>query len=88
MIFRYPTGTFASMQTAMDARGPNRAAIIGEKARIEVGSVFYKSSRFQLLNGKDEVIEDFSEPYPFWGKQFEAEEVERCVARACYRASV
>lgn len=80
MIFRYANGALASLQTAMDARGPNKAVIIGEKARIEVGSVFYKSSRFTLLDGKDEVLEDFSEPYPFWGKQYEAQEVERCVA--------
>nr|WP_306265578.1 Gfo/Idh/MocA family oxidoreductase [Pararhizobium sp. IMCC3301] len=80
MIFRYANGAIASLQTAMDARGPNRAAIIGEKARIEMGSVFYRSSRFKLFNGKDELIEDFSEPYPFWGKQYEAQEVERCIA--------
>lgn len=80
MIFRYGNGAIASLQTAMDGRGPNRAAIIGTRARIEVASVFYKSSKFVMLNSKDEVLEDFSEPYPFWGKQFEAEEVERCVA--------
>ncbi|MFT4067603.1 Gfo/Idh/MocA family protein [Paraburkholderia sp.] len=80
MIFKYDNGAIASLQTAMNARGPNQATIIGEKARIEVGSVFYKSSKFKLINGKDEVIEDFSEPYPFWGKQYEAQEVERCIA--------
>ena len=80
MIFRYEGGAMASLQTAMDARGTNRAAIIGTEARLEVTPVFYKSSRFQLIGGKDEVLEDFSQPYPFWGKQFEAEEVERCVA--------
>lgn len=80
MIFRYANGSTASLQTAMDARGPNQAAIIGDKARIEVGSVFYQSSRFKLINNEDDVIEDFSEPYPFGGKQYEAEEVERCIA--------
>jgi len=80
MIFRYPNGAIASLQTAMDGRGPNRAAIIGTKARIEVASVFYKSSKFQLLNDKDEVLENFHQPYPGWGKQYEFMEVERCLA--------
>lgn len=80
IIFRYANGAIASLQSAMDVRGPNQASIVGEKARIEVGSVFYQSSRFKLINDKDGVIEDFSEPYPFGGKQYEAQEVERCIA--------
>lgn len=80
IIFRYASGAIASLQTAMNVRGPNQAAIIGDKARIEVGSVFYQSSRLKLVSGKDKVIEDFSEPYPFGGKQYEAQEVERCIA--------
>jgi predicted dehydrogenase len=79
MAFRYADGAHASLQTSMGARGPNRAAIIGEKARIEVASVFYKSSKFQLIDGADKVVEDFHEPYKFWGKQYEAFEVERCI---------
>lgn len=80
MSFGYASGAIASLQTGMDARGPNRAAIIGEKARIELGPVFYRTPELRLIGGKDELIEDFSAPYPHWGKQFEAEEVERCIA--------
>lgn len=80
MIFGYPSGAVASLQTGMGGRGPNRASIIGDKARIEIQPVFYKSSSFQLIDGKDRVLEDFSEPYLFNGKHLEAEEVERCVA--------
>ena len=81
MIFTYDNGAYASIHTAMNGRGPNRAAIIGSTARIEVASVFYKSSRFQLIDNGDNVIEDFHEPYEHYGKQYEAWEVERCVSQ-------
>lgn len=81
MAFRYASGAIASLQTAMNVRGTNRAATIGKKAHIEVDSVFYQSSHFKLINGKDEVIEEFLEPYPFGSKQYEIQEVERCIAQ-------
>lgn len=79
MIFEYENGAQANLQTALDVRGPNRAVLIGDLARVEVASVFYKSSKFQLIGPDDKVIEDFHEPYPFFGKQYEAWEVERCI---------
>lgn len=79
MIFDYDSGAQANLQTAMDVHGPNRAVLIGEKARIEIAPRFYKSSKFQLIDPDENVIEDFHQPYPYWGKQYEAWEVERCV---------
>ena len=51
--------------------------LVGDRARIAL--VFYKSSKFQLIDAADIVIEDFHRPCQFWGKQYEAWEVERCI---------
>ena len=67
------------LTTGMGGRGSNRAVLVGDQARIEIAPVFYRSSKFQLIDSDDNVIEDFHQPYEFWGKQYEAWEVERCI---------
>ena len=76
----YDTGAQASLQTMLDARGPNRAVLIGSEARVEIAPVFYQSSAFRLFDKHDRLVEDFHQPYQHSGKEFEAWEVERCVA--------
>ena len=75
----YANGARAHLHTAMNTNGSNRASILGDRARIEIAPLFYTSSKFQLIDGNDRVLEDFDEPYSFGGKQFEALEVEHCV---------
>lgn len=74
------SGAQASLQTMLDTRGPNRAVLIGSEARVEIAPVFYRSSAFRLFDERDRLVEDFHQPYTHSGKEFEAWEVERCVA--------
>ena len=78
-ILGYSGGAHAVLTTGMGGRGSNRAVLVGDQARIEVAPVFYRSSKFQLIDSNDNVIEDFHQPYEFRGKQYEAWEVERCI---------
>ena len=46
-------GAFSRLSTSLDARGANRATIVGEAARIEVPSAFHEANEFDLVIGDD-----------------------------------
>ncbi|MGV3711734.1 Gfo/Idh/MocA family protein [Pseudolysinimonas sp.] len=80
IILRYPSGAHAVLQTQMSGVGPNRAAIVGTKGRIEIESVWYNQVPFTRYDERGEVVERFEETAPGRGMHFQAAELERIVA--------
>jgi predicted dehydrogenase len=66
--------------SASDGQGPNHAAVIGSKARVEVARVWYTPTTFELLDNDNNLIERFDQPVPGRGMQFQAREAERAIA--------
>jgi hypothetical protein len=59
--------------------GPNRAAIVGTEARIEIDAVFYAPTTFTLIGRDGSVLERFDQRHDGRGMQHEAAEVMRCM---------
>lgn len=53
LIGEHDGGAFSRLSTSLDARPTNRAAIVGEAARIEVPALFHEASEFDLVVGED-----------------------------------
>jgi predicted dehydrogenase len=79
IILGYPDGQQAVLHTALDTLGPNRAALIGTKGRIEVESVWYTPTPFTVYDSSGQIIERFDQPVPNRGMQYQAAELERLV---------
>ncbi|WDR06158.1 Gfo/Idh/MocA family oxidoreductase [Devosia rhodophyticola] len=79
-IFRHSSGAISSMLASSEVAGPNRAQILGTKARIEIEGVWYAPTSFRVVAKNKDVIEEYRSEVTSGGKQFEAEELERLVA--------
>lgn len=77
MLLRYGPRTLAVCSASLWARTPNRAAISGTEAMIEVDGPFYAPTSFTVHRGREHttVRSDVE-----GGFQYEAAEVARCVA--------
>ena len=80
ILFRYAGGQTAVLYCASTAPGPNRAAVIGTKGRIEIDAVFYTPTTFRLYDAAGEVVSAFEQSVPGRGMQFQADEAERLIA--------
>lgn len=80
IILRYPGEKTAVMYTALNALGPNRAAIIGSEGRIEIDSVWYTPTAFQQYDSAGTIVSEFDVEVPGRGMQFQADEAERLIA--------
>lgn len=78
-LFQYASGAIATTLSSSDSAGPNRAAIVGTKGRIEIDRVWYSPTSFRLYNNDNEVIETFDQPIQGRGMQFQADEAERLI---------
>ena len=78
VLLTYGSGAQAVLTTTMSALGPNRAAIVGTDARIEVDPVFYTPTGFTLTR-RDGSVERFDEPHEGHGLRHEAAELMRCL---------
>ncbi|WP_349899560.1 Gfo/Idh/MocA family protein [Parafrigoribacterium soli] len=79
IILGYADGQQAVLHTALDTLGPNRAAIIGTKGRIEIESVWYTPTPFTVYDASGAAIERFDQPVQNRGMQYQAWELERLV---------
>jgi hypothetical protein len=68
------------LQTQMTGTGPNRAAIVGRKGRVEIESVWYNVVGFTRYDENGQVVERFDEKVGGRGMHFQAAELERIVA--------
>jgi predicted dehydrogenase len=80
MILGYGDGQQAILNAALDTAGPNRAAIIGTDAYLEIDPVWYAPTTFRVIAPDGDVLESFDGRVPGRGMQFQAQELERLVA--------
>lgn len=73
-------GAQASLHAGMVAAGPNRAAVIGTRGRIELDPVWYAASPWTLFSAEGLVLERAEGKTRGRGMEHEALEAERCVA--------
>ena len=78
MLLQHDGGAHAVLTTTQSALGPNRAAIVGTDARLEIDSVFYTPTTFTLTR-RDGSVERFDEPHEGGGLRHEAAEVMACL---------
>ena len=78
MRMQYDGGAQAVLTTTLSAVGPNRAAVVGTEARLEIDSVFYAPSSFTLTR-RDGSVERFEQPHEGQGLRHEAAEVMACL---------
>jgi predicted dehydrogenase len=79
-LMQHEGGAISTTVSALDALGPNVATVYGTKARIEIATIWYTPTSFQVITHEGGVIETFSEEVPHRGMQFQAFEMERLVA--------
>ena len=78
MLLQHDGGAQSVLTTTLSALGPNRAAIVGTEARLEIDSVFYSPTSFTLTR-RDGSVERFDEPHEGQGLRHEAAEVMACL---------
>ena len=79
VLLQYGGGAQAVLTTTLWGAGPNRAAIVGTDARIEIDGTWYTPTSFSVLDRDDEVLERFDEPRVGHGLRYQAAEVARCL---------
>ena len=78
LVFEFAGGRQAILQSALDARGPTTASVIGTLGRIEIDSVWYIPTSFTAYSGQ-QVLERYEHPVAGRGMQYQAWELERRV---------
>lgn len=78
LFLEYGDAKVSFLSAGLTHDGSCTAEIVGSKGQIQVGPEFWRPTRTQLI--KDlKIVEEFYEPYPATGFQFEIEEVNRCL---------
>jgi predicted dehydrogenase len=77
-IFTHQGGAISTTFSSMEARGPNRATIVGTKGRLELADTWYTPTTVSLYDRND-LVEEYEEPVSGRGMQFQAAELERLV---------
>ena len=78
VLLGYPGGAQAALTCTLRARSPNRAAIVGTKARIEVDGVFYAPTTFSLVSTDGSTVR-YEHAHEGRGLRHQADEVARCL---------
>ncbi|MFI5932588.1 Gfo/Idh/MocA family protein [Actinoplanes sp. NPDC051494] len=78
VLLGYASGAVAALTCSIAGESRNNATITGTLGRIELPSGFFNPQEFTLVRGGK--AETFELPYPGRGYQFEAIEVQRCMA--------
>lgn len=78
VLLQYDGGEQAVLFTSVETRSPNRAAINGTEARIEIDGVFYSPSNFRVID-RDGGVERFDVAHQGHGLRHQAAEVGRCL---------
>jgi predicted dehydrogenase len=81
MLLQYELGGQSVLTTTLEAASPNRAAIVGTEARIEIDRTWYAPTTFTLTSREGKVLERFDAPVAGKGIRFEAAEVARCMGK-------
>jgi hypothetical protein len=79
IMFGYDTGSVAALTCSINGASRNAASITGETGRIDLPSGFFAPQGYTITtNGTTEAV---SRPFEGRGYQFEALEVQRCLAQ-------
>jgi predicted dehydrogenase len=78
LLFGYPSGAVAALTCGLVGATGNVATITGTAGRIQLPPEFYMPRTFTLHRGGDAEVFDLD--FPGKGYQFEAAEVQRCLA--------
>jgi predicted dehydrogenase len=79
IILQYGSGVQAVLTTTLAAQCPNRGAIMGSKARIEIDGAFYTPTSFRVISKEGKILQHFNNTYEGNGLREEALEVARCI---------
>jgi len=88
ILFGYGDGQQAVMHTALDTLGPNKAAVIGTDARVEIDSVWYTPTTMRVIDPDEKVLEEFDGRSEGRGMQFQAAAIERIVASGALEGDI
>jgi predicted dehydrogenase len=80
VILGYGDGQQAVLHAALDTQGPNRAALLGTQARIEIDGIWYAPTAFRVISHEGTVLEEFDGTTAGRGMQYQAAELEALVA--------
>jgi predicted dehydrogenase len=78
VLLQHEGGRHAVLTASLEAAGPNRAAIIGTQARIEIDSIWYAPTPYRVVT-RDGAVVVYDEPHEGIGLRHEAAEVMRCL---------
>ncbi len=78
VLLSYGGGAHAVLTTTLAALGPNRAAVVGTEARLEIDGRFYAPTTFTLTR-RDGTVERFDQPHEGQGLRHEAAHVMACL---------
>ncbi len=80
VVMSHPGAALSLTQSALDQPGPNTALVIGSTGYIEIDAVWYTPTSFTVFDTERHVVERFEQATEYRGMQFQADEVERCIA--------
>jgi predicted dehydrogenase len=78
-VMQHEGGAISTTVSSLDCAGPNVAFIYGSKARIEIATIWYIPTSFEVVDYEGKVLEQFSQPVSERGMQFQAFEMESLV---------
>ncbi len=81
MICEYESGAQASLHTGFLTPGPNVASVVGTSGRIDIDTVWYNQTTFTRYDRSGRVEERYTDSIKGRGMQYQALEVERCIAK-------
>lgn len=81
IILEYESGAQALLHTGFMTPGPNVASIVGTEGRIDIDAVWYTQTTFTRYDRGGTVVERYDREIDGRGMQYQAMEVERCVAQ-------
>lgn len=79
ILMQHVGGASSVLYSALDVKGPNRAAVIGTGGRIELDDTWYMPTTFRVFDNAGQLVEIYDEPVRGRGMQFEAFELARLV---------
>lgn len=88
VVMSHPGGARSLTQSALDQPGPNVATVIGSDGYIVVDAVWYTPTSFTVYDTNHRVVERFEQPVPLRGMQFQADEVEHCLASGALSSDI
>ncbi len=88
MLLEHDGGGHAVLTTTLSAATPNRAAVVGTEARIEVEPTWDRPTSFSVVARDGTVVERFDEPHEGRGLRHQAAEVARCLREGILESPV